>query len=150
MTARFALAWILPAFALLYCAGPAEVTTVTVRNLAKPGAFELDNPGPGVDLASRLAVEREVNGRWTAEVTDLTLIEKCGQPPPAACLHLPHGATLHPVPWNGLTCGSQCPATCRANIYLGPGRFRFVVSSCGGTQKFPGPAFEMPPPPGGK
>ena len=143
MTARSALAWVLPAAALLACAGSAEETTVVVRNLSSPGSFEVENRGPAVDLAWQVTVERHWNGQWTDEVTDLTLIEKCGQPPPPACVRLAHAAKLRPVGWNGLTCGSQCAATCRANIYLGPGRFRFVVSSCDGQHKFPGPAWDV-------
>ena len=118
---------------------------MVVNNLALPGAFEVENLGPDIDLAWTVALERETNGKWTEEVTDLTLIEHCGQAPPAnGCVRLAHGAKLRPVRWNGLTCGSQCPANCRANLFLGPGRFRFVVSQCDGKQRFTGPAFEMP------
>jgi len=152
---KYALAWVFPLMlAVLSCANtarsraaepPPEEKTMVVRNLALPGAFEVENLGPDIDLAWAVSLERETKGAWTAEVTDLTLIEHCGQAlPTAGCLRLAHGAKLHPVRWNGLSCGSQCPANCRANVFLGPGRFRFVVSQCDGKRTFPGPAFEMP------
>jgi hypothetical protein len=129
---------------LQHASEPPDEASIVVRNLSLPGAFEVENRGPDIELAGAITIQREVKGEWSDHVTDLTLIEKCGQSPPAGCVPLAHGAKLRPVRWNGLTCGSQCAATCRANLYLGPGRFRFVASSCDGKRKFPGPAFEMP------
>ncbi len=123
---------------------PPNEVSVVVRNLSQPGAFEVENTGDDIALSWAVTIQRQRNGQWSDEVTDLTLIEKCGQTPPAHCVSLAHGGKLRPVPWNGLTCGSQCPAPCRANLYLGPGRFRFVVSSCDGELKYAGPGFDMP------
>jgi hypothetical protein len=123
---------------------PPDEASVVVRNLSLPGAFEIENRGPDIELAWAVTIQRELKGEWSDHATDLTLIEKCGQSPPSGCVPLPHGAKLRPARWNGLTCGSQCAATCRANLYLGPGRFRFVVTSCDGKRKFRGPAFELP------
>src|SRR5271166_2106705 len=117
---------------------PPDEASVAVRNLSPPGAFEVTNRGPETELAWAVTIQRDLKGEWNDEVTDLTLVEKCGQSPPDGCVALPQGAKLRPVSWNGLTCGSQCAATCRANLYLGPGRFRFVVSSCDGKRKFRG------------
>jgi hypothetical protein len=122
---------------------PLHQASVVVRNLSLPGEFEVENRGPDIELAWAVTIQRDLKGEWSNEVTDLTLIGKCGQSLPAGCAPLLQGAKIRPVRWNGLTCGSQCAATCRANVYLGPGRFRFVVSSCDGKHKFPGPAFEM-------
>ena len=121
-----------------------EDNAVLVRNLATPGAFEVENSGADIELARKVSIQRYANGKWSDEVTDTALIERCGPPAPSECFHLAHGARFRPVMWNGLTCGSQCPATCRANIYLGPGRFRFVVSTCDGKRTFAGPAFQLP------
>jgi hypothetical protein len=155
MKARCVAVWVVPVLlGAVSCASspvehasapPPEEVSVVVRNLSLPGAFEVENLGPDIELAWAVTVQRHSKSEWSDEVTDLTLIEKCGQTPPAHCVPLAHGARLRPVRWNGLTCGSQCAATCRANVYLGPGEFRFVVSSCDGKHKFPGPAFEMPP-----
>lgn len=144
MTTRAILAWALPIVALLSCAGFAEHSTVVVRNLSPAGAFEVENQGPDVELAWAVAVQRYTDGQWTDSVTDLALAETCGQAPESGCVRLAHSAKIRPERWNGLSCGSQCPAACRANVYLGPGRFRFVVSSCDRQQKFLGSAFEMP------
>jgi hypothetical protein len=123
---------------------PPDRASIAVRNLSAPGAFEVENQGPDIELSGAVTIQRYVKGEWDDAVTDLTLIEKCGEGPRRGCVSLSRGATLHPVRWNGLTCGTQCAATCRANLFLGPGRFRFVVSSCDGKRKFTGPAFEMP------
>lgn len=141
---RSAIAWGFPLALGAMLLAAADDAPVVVRNLSLPGAFEVENRGPDIELAWAVTVQRELNGQWSDEVTDLTLSQKCEASPRAGCVPLPHGAKLAPVRWNGLTCGSQCAATCRANIYLGPGRFRFVVSSCDGKRKFFGAAFEMP------
>jgi hypothetical protein len=154
MKAGWAIAWAFPAVLGALWLGsaplqhasetPPDDATVVVHNLSLPGAFEVENRGPEIELAWAVTIQRELKGEWSDRVTDLALVEKCGQSPPAGCVPLPHGAKIRPVRWNGLTCGAQCAATCRANVYLGPGRFRFVASSCDGKRKFPGPAFEMP------
>ena len=120
--------------------------TLSIRNLRPPGAFEVENRGPTVTLARPVQVQRELSSGWSDEVTDLELRPNCAQPATGACIPIAGGATLRPPPWNGLTCASQCPAGCRANIHLGPGRFRFVLSSCQSGEKFYGPAFDLPPP----
>ncbi len=144
MTIRSALVWALLMMALLSCASSAEQGTVVVRSLSPPGSFEVENQGPDIELAWTVTVQRYVDGQWTDTVTDLALAEACGQAPGSGCVRLAHSTKIRPKPWNGLTCGSQCPAACRANVYAGPGRFRFVVSSCDRRKKFTGPAFEMP------
>ena len=96
-------------------------------------------------LSSELLVQREYNGEWRDETTDLRLIEKCGEAP-GECRNLAHAETLQPVAWNGLVCASQCSASCRANLNRGPGRFRFIVQSCNRKLRAVGPAFNMPGP----
>jgi hypothetical protein len=145
------LAWaVTAAIAALSCANSPgqrapDPGSVVIRNLSQPGAFEIENSGPDTELAWAATVQRQQNGAWTDEVTDITLVERCGQTPAGSCVRLPRGARLRPVPWNGLTCGSQCAASCRANVYLGPGRFRLVLSDCDAKRKFYGPAFDLPP-----
>ena len=115
-----------------------------VRNLFPAGSFEIENQGPDIELTWAVAIQRYADGQWTDAVTDLTLAKACGRGPESGCVRLAHSAKIRPERWNGLTCGSQCPAPCRANVYLGPGRFRFVVSSCDRRHQFMGPAFGMP------
>ena len=127
---------------------PTDIVTaagpVIIRNLTNAGAFEVENAGPDLDLAWSIAVQREQDGAWVDEVTDIGVVRKCGESNPGSCVRLAHGTRFLPLPWNGLSCGSQCPASCRPNICLGPGRFRFVVASCDGKQRFAGPAFFLP------
>lgn len=119
---------------------------IVVTNLPQPGAVEIANHGPDVELSTKLLVQREYKGEWRDETTDCRLIERCGDSP-GACRRVVHNGILRPVPWNGLICASQCSAGCRANLYLGPGKFRFVVESCDGKSRAFGPPFEMPGPP---
>ncbi len=118
---------------------------VLVRNLQQPGTFEVDNTGPAIQLWSQVKLQRFQNGQWQEEQgTNLFLAESCGWNQQPVCQTLPQGAKLHPFPWNGLSCGGQCPMVCRANDFLGPGQFRFVVTTCDRKRSFYGPAFTLP------
>lgn len=116
--------------------------TVIVRNLPKPGAFEIQNQGPSLSLSSQIIVQRMEEGTWADAATDVYLSPTCEWNPPT-CRTLDHGATLRPIPWNGMSCGGQCPMSCRANVFLGPGQFRFVVTSCDRKQHFYSPVFAI-------
>jgi hypothetical protein len=118
---------------------------VTVANLTAPGAFELRNPGAADVAVSRtVAVERQSGTKWEAVPTALMLIDKCEAQPTDGCVTIRPGAVLRPVPWNGFSCAPQCAASCRANVYLGPGTFRAVAQSCDRKQQFTGAAFDLP------
>lgn len=117
---------------------------VKVRNLAQLGAFEVENIGPEIQLAYDVTVQREQGGAWIGVTTDLTLSEKCDGRPAGGCMRLERGGKLRPKLWNGLSCGSQCAAGCRANVYLGPGRFRIGVTSCNRSRTYFGAAFTLP------
>ena len=134
--------------AAVVCAGGQQDfgSDIAITNLPQAGAIEIANHGPSVDIKTKLLVQREYKGEWRDETTDTRIIEKCGDSP-GVCRRLAHNAVLRPVPWNGLICASQCSAGCRANLYLGPGKFRFVVESCDGKSRTFGPPFEMPGPP---
>jgi hypothetical protein len=118
--------------------------TVIIRNLDKAGGMEVENRGPEISLSLRLVVQQMNQGTWHDSATDLLLSETCVWNPQPGCQTLPHGAKLRPVPWNGMSCSGQCPQGCRATIYLGPGLFRFTVTTCDHKQRFFGPAFTMP------
>ena len=118
---------------------------VTVRNLATPGAFEVEASGAAAELRYEVLVQRELNGVWTDVTTDLTLSDACGEPPAGGCVRVEPGHTLRPKPWNGMSCSSQCPAGCRANVYLGPGKFRFEVETCSRSRKYFGNPFTLGP-----
>jgi hypothetical protein len=119
--------------------------TVVLRNLESPGAVEIENRGPAISLWSQLHLQRFENSEWHEEKgLDLVILSTCELNRPPGCQSVEHGAKVRPVPWNGLSCGGQCGASCRANVFLGPGQFRFVVSSCDQKRSFYGPAFTMP------
>jgi hypothetical protein len=131
------------------CASKAEQLPgeprVVVTNLATPGGVSIANTSKqDVQLARDLVVERQAAGKWERVEVALALSSTCEKPSTETCPTLAAGATLRPVRWNGFTCAPQCPGSCRANVYLGPGTFRFVVSTCDRAQRFVGPAFELP------
>lgn len=114
---------------------------VEVRLLGKPGAFQIANMGDEIDLSRDVIVER--NGDGGTAVT-LQLIDTCGAPDAGACVSIPARGTFTPVAWTGTSCDSQCPRPCRANVYLGPGTFRFVVKSCDGRRHWESAWFSLP------
>ena len=122
--------------------------SVVIRNLEKPGAFEIENTGGSIELEWQASIERKTGERWEPLPANikLNLIEQCGTAMKGRCLSLPAGGKIRPVPWTGFACLVQCPRSCRSNSYLGPGTFRVVVSSCDSGQKFRGPEFQLPAP----
>ncbi len=121
-----------------------EADTVIVTNLATPGAFAVENRGAAIALSSQVAVQRLEDGKWQDRASDLVLSEKCESNQNPACRTLANGAKVIPVPWDGELCSGQCMLGCRANAFLGPGQFRFVVATCDRKRRFYGPAFSLP------
>ena len=122
---------------------------VVVRNLETPGAFSVTNEGPDVDLLRRVLVETlgkaegTEKAAWIATDADVRLIATCEEKETGETRRLARGETLVVKPWNGWSCDGQCPRPCRANIYLGPGEFRFVVLSGDRKQRFEGAPFSL-------
>lgn len=106
-----------------------------------------------VTIARAIAVEARDGARWTAVETELNAVESCPlgpgtrapapAPPPAVVV--PPGRSLRVMPWLGYSCSGQCGGSCTANIYLGPGTFRFVATVLPGGARVAGPAFAMAP-----
>ena len=118
---------------------------VVIRNLESPGSLVIENEGPTVSLYSQMLLQSMQDGKWQDEAwLELVIREACDWQQKPGCLELQHGAKLHPVSWNGLSCGGQCAMPCRGNSFMGPGQFRFVVSTCDRSHKFYGPVFSMP------
>ena len=112
-----------------------------------PGELAIEATKP-VKIASSATIEHQVDGKWSA-VPDLDLgkgyrlVERCGGAAPPACIDLAPGAPLHPAPFRGFSCSSQCNEECGKNIWLGPGSFRLVVRTCDGAT-IEGPMFRLP------
>lgn len=122
---------------------------VVVRNLETPGAFSVSNVGPDLDLRRRVLVEKREREEgaakvgWKATDADVRLIASCEEKESGETRLLERGETLVVQRWNGWSCDGQCPRPCRANIYLGPGEFRYVVLSGDGRQRFEGAPFAL-------
>ncbi|MCL2591663.1 MAG: hypothetical protein FWD67_12565 [Betaproteobacteria bacterium] len=119
---------------------------VEVRNGPRPGAVEL-RANQAVDLAAELMVEwQRDDGSFKLvkelDLGSLKLLASCGQQV-GACVRIDERG-LRPVPWTGMSCSAQCTLNCDGNVRLS-GRFRFVVTTCDGKQRFEGPVFELPP-----
>ncbi len=133
--------------AFLLASGSAHAQSVSVHNLAQPGAFEVVNEGGEVSLSSSVQVQRFLNGTWDKAVdVHFMCPDDLFQVP--ACVTLRAGQRFRPPPWSGSTCSSQlqCGVGCRGNMFLPPGTFRFVVTLCSGDKSFAGPAFDMEDP----
>lgn len=125
------------------CAGGAVNSAIVIKNLEKPGAFSVTNEGPDIDLERHVVVEKQEGGAWTNTDADVRLIASCEELETGTTRRLARGETLVVKGWDGWSCDGQCPRPCRANLYLGPGTFRFVVQASGGKQRWEGPAFQL-------
>lgn len=118
-------------------------TDVVVKNLSQPGAVSVTNHGPDLALRRAVLVEKHESGSWAATDADVRLITSCDEVEKGKSRVLKQGETLLVKSWNGWSCNGQCPRSCRANLYLGPGEFRFVVLSEDGKKRFEGAAFSL-------
>lgn len=137
--------------------GPARVPEasavggVAITNLG-PGRFEIETGTP-TRLATVATIEKQLaSGSWSAfSNLDLgmgyRLVEACGEAAPS-CVDLAPGRPLHPVPFSGLSCSSQCNPSCDKNVWIGPGWFRLVVDGCepgaAASNRAVGMPFELP------
>lgn len=125
-------------------AGPSP--SVTITN-GKPGAFMI-HVRAATALRTVASIEGVRDGMWASVAARLDggdgyrLVARCDAKP-GACITLAAGATLAPVPWSGMSCSSQCNATCDKNAPLAAGDYRLVLTSCDGKQTFTGPVFKM-------
>lgn len=75
------------------------------------------------------------------EASHFFLVEDCEQPT-SGCLTLEPGETMTTVPWTGYYSEPQCPREAPSDYAAPSGRYRFVITACGGGLQFPGPPFE--------
>lgn len=118
--------------------------TVVIQNLQPPGSFSVTNNGPEIALLRSVLVERQAaDGQWESTDADVRLIASCDEAEDGEVRVLKAGETLVVKSWDGWSCDGQCPRPCRANIYLGPGEFRFVVFSADRASRFEGASFHL-------
>ena len=107
------------------------------------GDLRIANHGPAMALRSAVVVEMQREEGWVAlPVSNLFLRRSCQRADVPDCVELAPGASLDMVPWTGRLCLSQCMTHCRFDGAEEPGTYRFVVSSCEGTQTVVSSAFE--------
>jgi hypothetical protein len=107
------------------------------------GDLRIINHGPATALRSAVVVEMQREKGWVPlPISNLFLRASCQRTDAPDCVDLAHGASLEMVPWTGRLCLSQCMTHCRLDGAEEPGAYRFVVSSCEGTQTFVSSAFE--------
>jgi hypothetical protein len=115
-----------------------------LRNLAQPGAFEIDALASGASFERQARIEQRASSGWETAFSEYYLVNTCdGIATAPACVTLAPGAVLRPPPWNGYTCDGQCPRACKGNAYRPPGDFRLVLTPCGGGAELFGKPFAM-------
>lgn len=124
--------------------GPPPVVTLRAtpdRDRQVPLVVESRGDGPA-RLARAVVVERAGADGWSpVEGVAVRLMTSC-EDRSDECLTLAPGAELHPPPWNGMAGDSQCD--CERCVPVEAGRYRFVVTSCGGAHRVAGEPFELP------
>lgn len=123
-----------------------EAAGAEVRNLKQPGAFAIAASSSGASFEKQGRIEQQTAAGWRTVFDEFSLVEHCDAVATLpACVTLPPGTVLQPVPWNGYTCNGQCPRSCKKNIYRPPGTFRLVLTSCGSGARVTGAPFFMGP-----
>lgn len=136
---RYALAVVACSVSLASaCAAQSPAKVQIINKTGHPGAFEIH--ALNARLSARASIEKLVKSKWIDVVPTIRLTTDCNAKDEKCAII---DGALKPVPWNGDSCGGQCPASCRKNVPLGPGEFRLVVYSCDRTQRFEGPVFHL-------
>ena len=130
-------------------------TGLRLEGGGKPGSLVIVNRSPApLTIARAIVVERRDGSGWTSMRTEFNAVAACewANPParalppvPARTVSIPPARSLHIARWLGYSCSSQCVTSCAANVYLGPGTFRFRVTMLPGGARATSPAFTLPP-----
>lgn len=128
-------------------AEPEDVPSVVVRGEVQSGgsvAIVIESRGSeATSLGGQILLERQVGDAFEAVdgVAGLSLRTSCEVAEAPACSTLVPGAELRPPPWLGTLGDAQCLCT-----RCGPapaGVYRFVVQSCGGSERVEGEVFTL-------
>lgn len=118
---------------------------LVLTSTSTPGSLRIVNASVAtVTITRPISVEELKGTSWVPFPTEFNAVAVCQPSARTPTVHLPPGATLNVVPWQGGSCLGQCIFGCRANRYFGGGRFRFVVTQIPGGRAI-GPVFTMPP-----
>jgi|HubBroStandDraft_1064217.scaffolds.fasta_scaffold196546_2 hypothetical protein len=129
---------------------PQSAAALRLELTNETGGLRLVNSGAEpLMIRSAIAVEKEEGHDWVTIATEYRAVAQCGRQSSVDPVEIAPGATLTIVPWRGFSCSGQCDAVCRANVYYGPGAFRFIVTTLPGGQRSTSPTFLLPPRPEG-
>lgn len=125
---RYALA-----FCVLILGGPAlaqDAGTLRLELTEPAGGLRIVNAGPApVAIHMTIAVQKLEAVGWVPVTTELNAVERCDPPGSATTVTIAPSGALNVRRWRGFSCSGQCNMVCRANIYYGPGKFRFVATA---------------------
>jgi hypothetical protein len=111
----------------------------------KPGGLHIVNHGAAaVGILRAITVQKKERSTWVPITTEFNAVSSCNATSLPDKVTIAAGATLTVMPWKGYSCAGQCVAACRANIYYGPGLFRYVITRSPGMQTDTGPEFTLP------
>ena len=119
--------------------------TVRLELTDPPGGLRIINDGAGaVTIQMAIAVQKQEASGWVPIVTEFNAIARCDPPGPGTTVAIAPATALAVQGWRGFSCSGQCNFTCRANIYYGPGTFRFVVTVLPASDRIASAAFVLP------
>jgi hypothetical protein len=129
--------------------GMAEpVAQLRLELVNPPGGLRLVNPGSApATILAMIAVEKQQENRWAPVLTEFCAVARCnGQDrrDMPVQVEIAPAVALEVRPWLGFSCFTQCNNVCHANVYYGPGTFRFVVTTVPMGERLVSPAF-LPP-----
>jgi hypothetical protein len=104
----------------------------TFTGTAKSYGLTIDNMAPReISIARGITILKKVPTGWSPQLGSIQAISKCDEfdldyhlETP---IRIPSRGTVSVVPWDGMMCAGQCPASCLKNYQLGPGTFRFEI-----------------------
>lgn len=127
-----------------------RTTSLSLSQPGEPGSLRISNVGPdAVTVERSIIVEYSSGGGWRPLRTEFNVVSTCSRRAPDAAVVISRAVSLNLVPWRGYSCSGQCQGACRANIYFGPGPFRFVLTVLPDRHRVAGPPFTMPARPPG-
>ena len=145
---RKALAIVIAASALLAFGRPNHAQPPGALRLAltdPPGGLLIVNDGTtAVAIQMAIAVQKQEIAGWVPIATEFKAVARCDPPGSATTVEVAPATTLTVRPWRGFSCSGQCNFICRANVYYGPGMFRFVVTVVPGSSQIISTAFALP------
>jgi hypothetical protein len=145
---RKALAVGIAASVLLAFAGPNHAQAPGALRLVltdPPGGLLIVNGGTApVAIQMAIVVQKQEIAGWVPVATEFNAVARCDAPGSNMTVEVAPATTLTVRPWRGFSCSGQCNYVCRANVYYGPGVFRFVVTAVPGLNQITSSAFALP------